>query len=157
MRHCAPCETSSSAVARPIPRAEPVTIADLPSSTPIAVLLLSRLSWRRRLPERLSKPRGAGSRRGRSGLDDAAEVLRVDRAGLATRERGQRVRRDADAGVPEGRVEDVRAVSRRVHPAGDERLRRGQPQRRPADVLADGVADARAEDVAGGENIGWAT
>jgi hypothetical protein len=27
-------------VARPIPRAEPVTIADLPSSTPIAVCLL---------------------------------------------------------------------------------------------------------------------
>src|SRR5205807_3896809 len=33
-RTCAPCSASSSAVARPIPRAEPVTIAALPSSTP---------------------------------------------------------------------------------------------------------------------------
>ena len=32
----APCAASSSAVARPIPRAEPVTIATLPSSTPMA-------------------------------------------------------------------------------------------------------------------------
>src|SRR5580692_9072233 len=37
IRTCAPCATSSSAVARPMPRAEPVTIADLPSSTPIAL------------------------------------------------------------------------------------------------------------------------
>src|SRR5665213_280453 len=37
IRTWAPCATSSSAVARPIPRAEPVTIAVLPSSTPIAV------------------------------------------------------------------------------------------------------------------------
>ena len=41
---CAPCETSSSAVARPIPRAEPVTIAALPSSTPITAASPCRLS-----------------------------------------------------------------------------------------------------------------
>src|ERR1035441_7788018 len=35
IRTWAPCAASSSAVARPMPRAEPVTIADLPSSTPI--------------------------------------------------------------------------------------------------------------------------
>src|SRR3954447_26472274 len=33
----APCSASSSAVARPIPRADPVTIAAFPSSTPIQV------------------------------------------------------------------------------------------------------------------------
>src|SRR5215212_5871373 len=33
-RTCAPCCASSPAVARPIPRAEPVTIAAFPSSTP---------------------------------------------------------------------------------------------------------------------------
>ncbi len=31
----APCSESSSAVARPIPRADPVTIATLSSSTPM--------------------------------------------------------------------------------------------------------------------------
>src|SRR4051812_38621894 len=36
----APCSESSSAVARPMPRAEPVTIATLSSSTPIRRLLV---------------------------------------------------------------------------------------------------------------------
>ena len=34
---CAPCSASSSAVARPMPRADPVTMADLPSSTPTLI------------------------------------------------------------------------------------------------------------------------
>src|SRR4030095_3202330 len=38
---CAPCSANSVATARPIPRPEPVTIADLPSSNFILVLILS--------------------------------------------------------------------------------------------------------------------
>src|ERR1051326_1992829 len=40
MRTLAPCSESSSAVARPIPRADPVTIAAFPPSTPTEDLLL---------------------------------------------------------------------------------------------------------------------
>src|SRR5919202_1083010 len=40
IRTCAPCSASTSAVARPIPRAEPVTIAAFPSSTPTCPLSL---------------------------------------------------------------------------------------------------------------------
>ena len=50
----------------------------------------------------------------------------------------------------EARVEDVGAVSGRGHPGGDDRAGRGQPERAPADVLTDFVADLRAVDVAGG-------
>src|SRR3954469_4243504 len=41
MRTFAPCELSSSAVARPIPRADPVTIATLSSRTPIRVSFMA--------------------------------------------------------------------------------------------------------------------
>src|SRR3954469_24242679 len=40
IRTFAPCEASNSAVARPMPRAEPVTIATLSSRTPIRRLLV---------------------------------------------------------------------------------------------------------------------
>src|SRR5271168_324564 len=137
IRTCAPCATSSSAVARPIPRAEPVTIADLPSSTPIAVASPCRC-------ERSADYRSVGG----SAADDDAEVLRVDGAGLAVGKRRGRMRRDADACFAVAAVEDVRAVSRRSHPRGDDRARRRQRQRSPGDVLADFVADTRAGDVA---------
>ncbi len=42
----APSLTNSSAVARPMPRAEPVTIAALPSSSPISLLYVSRCRGR---------------------------------------------------------------------------------------------------------------
>jgi hypothetical protein len=56
----------------------------------------------------------------------------------------------AYGGVVKAGVEDVRAVTRRGHPRGDHRPGRGQPQRAPADVLADFVADPGAEYVSGG-------
>jgi hypothetical protein len=43
IRTFAPSRTNISAVARPIPRADPVTIAALPSSNPI--LVKSSLGW----------------------------------------------------------------------------------------------------------------
>src|SRR6266516_4376700 len=138
MRTCAPCSTSSSAVARPMPRAEPVTIADLPSSTPIALLSLSYFScgsasyiW---LRSRRSATPSASARRSAA---DGAEVLRVRRAGLAAAERGGHARRDADAGVAVARVEDVGAVPRRGHPARHYGRRRGLLQRAEGNVLAD--------------------
>ncbi len=60
---------------------------------------------------------------------------------------------DADRGVVEVGVEDVGAVSRRGHPCGDDRAWGGQPERAPADVLADFVADLRAVDIAGSERM----
>src|SRR3954452_7880784 len=77
IRTWAPSAASSSAVARPMPRADPVTIADLPSSTPtfhFSLLVASaggyfpgrvgvaRGPWLRRLEQRKPGrfPRGAG-------------------------------------------------------------------------------------------------
>jgi hypothetical protein len=60
------------------------------------------------------------------------------------------MRGDAYGGVVKAGVEDVRAVAGRGHPRVDHRPGRGQPQRAPADVLADFVADPRAEYVSGG-------
>jgi hypothetical protein len=60
------------------------------------------------------------------------------------------MRGDAYSGVVKAGVEDVRAVTGRGHPRGDHRSGRGQPQRAPADVLADFVADPRTEYVSGG-------
>ena len=59
------------------------------------------------------------------------------------------MRGDAHGGVVKARVEDVRTVTGRGHPCGDHRPGRGQPQRAPADVLADFIADPRAEYVSG--------
>src|ERR1700689_2674978 len=138
MRTWAPCSTSISAVARPIPRAEPVTIAALPSSTPIT--FASPCNW--------SGRRSYIGRARASAADDHAEVLRVDGAGLSMCERGGGGRGHADAGFPVVGVEDVGAVARRGHPCGHDRARRGQPAGSPGDVLADFIADARARDVA---------
>jgi hypothetical protein len=96
-----------------------------------------------------SRPRG-GAARGLTGGEDDAEVLRVQRPGLALGERRGRMRTDPDAGVAKARVEDVGAVVGRGHPGADDRLGGGQPECAPGDVLADDVADLRAVDVAAG-------
>jgi len=101
-------------------------------------------------PVRTRGRRGGAARLVAVGSDDGAEVLGVDRPGLAFGERGGGVRGDADAGVPVAGVEDVGAVPRRGHPGVDDRLRRRQPEGAPGDVLADFVADAGVGDVAGG-------
>src|SRR5215471_970467 len=49
----APCSAKKVATARPMPRPEPVTIADLPSSNFILDLILSELHW-----EQLAQLRG---------------------------------------------------------------------------------------------------
>src|ERR1700677_775976 len=150
IRTCAPSETSSSAVARPIPRAEPVTMADLPSSTPIAVASPCS-GWETLvIYGRPGSPPASWIRAGRSAGDDDAEVLRVDATALVARQRARQARGDADGGVAEVRVEDVGAVARRGHPGGDDRAGSGVRERAPADVLADFVADVRAVDVSGG-------
>src|ERR1017187_4944197 len=105
MRTCAPCEASSSAVARPIPRAEPVTIADLPSSTPIAFRSPCRVYVRG------DYPRGNGPAEMLLRHGDDTEVLGVDGPPLAVGERAWGVGRDAYGGVPEVAVEDVRTVT----------------------------------------------
>src|SRR6202043_3137818 len=66
-----------------------------------------------------------------------AEVLRVDRAALPAGQRDWRLCRGADARVSVARVEDVRAVARRVHPARDDRARARHPAGAERDVLAD--------------------
>src|SRR6478672_11208014 len=50
IRTLAPSRMNSSAVARPIPRAEPVMIAALPSSSPICARFSSRRGFREREP-----------------------------------------------------------------------------------------------------------
>ena len=70
------------------------------------------------------------------------------RARLAARQGCQRLRRDADRGVAIAGVEDVGAVSRGGHPGGDDRVRGGQPQRAPGDVLADFIAQPCSCEVA---------
>ena len=82
------------------------------------------------------------------GGDDRAEVLGVERPGLPFGERGGRARLDPDPGFAVGAVEDVGAVPGRGHPGAHDRLRRGQPQRAPRDVLADHVPVLRVGDVA---------
>ena len=94
-----------------------------------------------------SRPRG-GAARHIFGGEDHAEVLRVQRPRLALGERRRRVRGDADAGVAEAGVEDVGAVLGRGHPGAHDRLRGGEPEGAPGDVLADVVTDLRVVDVA---------
>src|SRR5271154_2721176 len=94
--------------------------------------------------------RGMGVRLARSVDGASAEVLRVDRPGLAMAERIRQLAADAYRRVAEAPIEDVRAMPRRCHPRGDDRARGRQRSRAPGDVLADGVADVRAVDVAGG-------
>ncbi len=89
-----------------------------------------------------------GAARRVPGRDDGAEVLGVDRPGLPFGERRGGVRGDPDAGFAVGGVEDVRAVPGRGHPGGDDRLRGGQPQRAPRDVLTDHVPVLRVREVA---------
>jgi hypothetical protein len=60
------------------------------------------------------------------------------------------MRGDANGGVAEAGVEDVGAVSGRGHPGGDDRTGCGLPERAPANVLTDFVADLRVGDVAAG-------
>src|SRR5579863_3260712 len=134
MSTLAPCAASSSAVARPMPRAEPVTMAALPSSTPMVYVAPFAFSESGGYP---SRARG-GAARGVAD-DDGAEVLGVQRAGLPFGERGGGPRLDADSSFAEGAVEDVGAVSGGGHPGAHDRLRRGQPQRAPGDVLADHI------------------
>src|SRR3954468_10681754 len=90
----------------------------------------------------------------------AVNVRRVAReprrASRACRNRSRRSRRpkaltggaepDPDSDVPERSVEDVRPVTRRMHPAVDDRLRRRQRARAPRNVLSERPA---AADVAG--------
>src|ERR1700677_3113844 len=150
IRTCAPCETSSSAVARPIPRAEPVTIADLPSSTPISCALLVVVGRAGYIGAAAWSPGvcGGQERAHPSAGHDHAEILCVDRAAATVGERGRWMRGDADAGFAVTAIEDVGAVSRRGHPRRDDLARSGKSARRPGDVLADFVADTRAGDVA---------
>ena len=68
--------------------------------------------------------RHAGRRRlRRSALRDDAELLRVRRAALAGRVPARSLRDDADAGVAEVGVEDVRPMVGGLHPARDDRGR----------------------------------
>jgi hypothetical protein len=83
-----------------------------------------------------------------TGGEHRAEVLGVERAGLPFGERRRRARFDPDACFPVRRVEDVRAVLGGGHPRVDDRLRRGQPQGAPRDVLAHRVPPFRAGQVA---------
>src|SRR4029077_5350190 len=91
MSTLAPCAASSSAVARPMPLAEPVTIADFPSSTPMA--LASPFDWKCRgarlgglrplaPPSWLQRPQVIGSEvvAGGAARYQHSEVLGVDRA-----------------------------------------------------------------------------
>src|SRR4051794_548051 len=73
-----------------------------------------------------------------------AEVGHVGRAAREPLTRGAEL--DPDSDVPEPSVEDVRPVTRRVHPAVDDRLRRRQRSGAPRNVLSERPA---AADVAG--------
>src|SRR3954447_9358733 len=89
----APCSDSSSAVARPMPRAEPVTIATLSSRTPMAVTIVGgppiggpptvqlRIRGAQRERERLRV--GPGAQR----VVGADVLLEADRHGLVGRRR----------------------------------------------------------------------
>src|SRR5258708_32072509 len=101
---------------------------------------------RRSIPMRTASPRPR-PRTAKELADDDAEVLRVDAAELPVGEPAH-VRGDADAGVPEASVEDVRAVTRGGHPGSDDRAWCAEPEAAPADVLADFEAEPRAGDVA---------
>jgi hypothetical protein len=96
-----------------------------------------------------SRARG-GAARGVARRDDRAEVLGVQRPGLPFGERFGGPRLDPDPRFAEGAVEDVGAVPGGGHPGVYDRLRRGQPQRAPGDVLADHIPVLRVGEVAGG-------
>src|SRR3954469_13328194 len=88
----APCELSSSAVARPMPRADPVTIATLSSRTPMC--LSPCAAWFEEGREAYSHPR-----RGRLEPDDLREDLAHDLVGAAADR--------AEAGVAGGALDVV--------------------------------------------------
>src|SRR3954466_4117686 len=82
MTTLAPCELSSSAVARPMPRADPVTIATLSSSTPIRDSLCSAPGKARRLVAHLLGQRDGGRGEDRLGEDLEDDVEMARRVGL---------------------------------------------------------------------------
>src|SRR5213596_853594 len=166
----APSLTNSSAVARPMPRAEPVMIAALPSSSPIyalsplegLVVSGNRIPFDRVLAsahpggERRSDPALLRGVRGAGRCGDGC-LLRTPRPFLGPRvrrPRGSRAGRDvADAHRPSRRFEDrvagargrrrprIGPLARPLHVHAD---RPAGTQRRPGPVPVRGRADRRA-------------
>ena len=123
-----------------MPRAEPVTIADLPSSTPIALCFSL---WWLGSAEVILLAGSAGALRSRSmtpkscGVDAARlAVARASSGGAGRRRcrcRGSRASR-MFARWPGEAIQAATIAARR-----------GQPERAPGDVLADLVAEVRAD------------
>src|SRR3954471_4352902 len=79
----------------------------------------------------------------------AAELVRVGRRARGGGGAGdRRAERDPHAHLPEPRVEDVGAVRRAGHPAGDDLAGRGERAGAPGEVLAD-LPAAGLREVAG--------